>query len=268
MRGNSSLTRQDRLNCLGRIGKYMQAYGLENIKDIKPKHVERYFAKLRSQGMSPARMANHATAMRTLCRMMGKSDIVGSNQQLGCSRDLKNRTKHSDERMDASKAAEVRATLSESCRIAYDMARQFGLRQKETLLTHQVVSREAGQYLIVEGAKGGRPRELPITTAAQRELLALNHAYRKGHGGTLIDGNKTLKQGLRQLQNELAAAGATRESLANMHTLRREWIIVRCHVIYHSPEPSRQDLLAELAELVGHGRVEVLRCYISLLPKD
>jgi len=227
MRGCSSLTRQDRLNCLGRIGKSMQAYGLQNIRDIKPKHIERYFAELRGQGMSPARMANHATAMRTLCRMMGKSDIVGSNQQLGCSRDLKNRTKHADERMDPSKAAEVRANLSQKCSIVYDMALHFGLRQKETLLSHQVVNREAGQYLIVEGAKGGRPREIPITTAAQRELLALNHTYRKEHGGTLIDGDKTLKQGLQQLQNELAAAGATRESLANMHTLRREWIVER-----------------------------------------
>jgi len=261
LRRGSSITRNDTLNCLARIGRTMQRYGLNSIKDIKPAHVERYFAELRNGGMSPGRMANHASAMRLMCRMIGKSEVVPSNKELGCNRTVANRTKNADVRLDVHKAAEVREHLSSNNQIAYDMARQFGLRQKETLLSHKTVVHGGVTYLVVEGAKGGRPRQVPITTQGQQEVLSRNAAYRANNDGKLIDAGKTLKQGIKQLQNELAAAGATRDSGANMHTLRREWIIERCQQILAAPEDSREKLIVELVEQVGHGRQEVLRCY-------
>jgi len=258
-------TREDLMGCLGSIGRAMQRYGLNSIKDIKPGHVRRYFAELKTAGLSESRMANHATALRKLCKMMGKSDIVPNNRELGCSRNLANRTKHADERMNVEKAAEARSRLSENSIIAYDMARLYGLRQKETLLSNEKISRDGVDYLVVEGAKGGRPRQVPITTQDQLDVLARNHVYRTAHGGKLIDTDKSLKQGLRQLQNELAKSGAGRNSGANMHTLRREWIIERCERIAALPEDKRQEMLKDLMESVGHGREEVVRCYTNIM---
>lgn len=266
LRRGSSITRNDTLNCLARIGRTMQRYGLNSIKDIKPAHVERYFAELRNGGMSPGRMANHASAMRLMCRMIGKSEVVPTNRELGCSRTVANRTKNADVRLDINKAAEVREQLSGNNQIACDMAREFGLRQKETLLSHKTVEHDGMAYLVVEGAKGGRPRQVPITTQEQQEVLARNEAYRSTHGGKLIDTDKSLKQGLKQLQNELAAAGAGRNSRANMHTLRREWIIEQCQAILAGPEAERDKLIADLVEQVGHGRQEVLSAYTSIIP--
>lgn len=77
--------------------------------------------------------------------------------------------------------------------------------------------------------------------------------------------SKSLKQGIKQLQNELAAAGATRTSGANMHTLRREWIIERCEKILAAPEEARDKMIEELVLATGHGRLEVIACYSSLL---
>ena len=265
LRRGSSITRNDTLNCLARIGRMMQRYGLNSIKDIKPAHVSRYFAELRDGGMSPGRMANHASAMRLMCRMIGKSEVVPSNRELGCSRSVANRTKHADVRLDVEKSTVVRANLSENNQIAYDMALEFGLRQKETLLSRKTVSHDGVDYLVVEGSKGGRLRQVPITTQGQREVLTRNEAYRASNDGKLIDAGKNLKQGLKQLQNELADAGASRESGANMHTLRREWIIERCQVILMAPEADRDKLIADLVEQVGHGRTEVLSAYTSLL---
>lgn len=265
LRRGASSTCKDKLNCLGKIGSAMQRYGLNSIKDIKPGHVERYFEELRTAGISAGRMANHATAMRMLCRMMGKADIVPSNRLLGCNRDMANRTKHADERMDAAKSAEVRQQLGENSRIAYDMAYYFGLRQKESLLSHKIANHNGVGYLIVEGAKGGRPRQVAITSDKQWFVIAQNIDYRFKHDGMLIDVNKSLKQGLRQLQNELTEAGASRNSGANMHTLRREWIIEQCQEILKAPEADREILVEALAESVGHGRVEVLRAYTRLL---
>ena len=137
LRRGSSLTRKDIFACLGRIGRTMQKYGLNSIKDIKPNHVRRYFAELQTAGMSPGRMANHATAMRLMCRMIGKPEVMPTNRELGCNRTVANRTKHADVRLDINKAAEVREHLSDSNKIAYDMALEFGLRQKETLLSRK-----------------------------------------------------------------------------------------------------------------------------------
>ena len=264
-RGGASETRKDRLNCLGAIGRAMQRYGLNSIKHIKPAHVGRYFAELREKGLSEGRIANHASAMRCLCAMMGKSEVVPSNQVLGCARSVANRTKHSDKRMDAAKTAAVRERLSEPNRHAYDMAKLFGLRQKESLLSHKTVSRDGVDYLVVEGAKGGRPRQVAIITEKQRKTLELNNIYRAGHGSKIIDADKRLKQGMKQLQNELGAAGATRESGANMHTLRREWIIVECQRILAAPEPERPVMVECLVESIGHGRQEVIRAYTAML---
>jgi len=265
LRRGSSLTRNDMLNCLGNIGKRMQHFGLNSIKDMKTAHVNRYFAELRDKGLSAGRMANHATAMRMLCRMMGKGGIVASNRELGCARDIANRTKHSDERINPGRVAEVRAQLSKNNRIAYDMARQFGLRQKETLLSHRIVSRDNAEYLVVEGAKGGRPREVKILTDEQRCVLQDNHEYRAENNGKLIDSTQGLRQGLKKMQNELAEAGALRTSGANIHALRREWIIEQCQQIVSTPKADREDLLKELVEAIGHGRIEVIRAYTAML---
>lgn len=243
----------------------MQRYGLQSIRHAKPRHIQRYFGELRDAGLSPGRIANFASAIRIICRAMGKLDIVPTNRELGCARDVANRTKHADERINPVKATEVREQLSPNNQIAYDMARQFGLRQKETLLSHKAVSQNGVDYLVVEGAKGGRPRQVPINTDRQREVLTRNHAYRAVHNGSLIDEDKSLKQGIKQLQNELAAADATRTSGANMHSLRREWVIEQCRLIILAPEASRETMVSELVEAIGHGRLEVLRAYTTLL---
>lgn len=87
--------------------------------------------------------------------------------------------------------------------------------------------------------------------------------YRTSHEGMLISAIKTLRQGIKELQNELRAAGATRTSGANMHALRREWIIERWQQILASPEALRPEMLKDLVESVGHGREEVIRAYTS-----
>lgn len=266
LRRGASLTVKDKLRCIGNIGRCMQRYGLNSIRDMKPAHVERYFGELKTASgasLSAGRMANHATAMRTLCRAIGKQDIVPSNSQLGCARNIANRTKHADERVNVTKMQEVAARLSQNNLLAYSMALQFGLRQKEALLSCKTVICDGVEKLIVEGAKGNKPREIAIDNEQQRATLKANQEYRASHGGKLIDESKSLKQGIKQLQNELA--GATRTSGANMHTLRREWIIQRCEKILAVPEDARDKMIEELVLATGHGRLEVLACYSSLL---
>ena len=47
----------------------------------------------------------------------------------------------------------------------------FGLRAKESLMSSKVETRNGKQYLTIEGAKGGRPRELAARTETQIKAL-------------------------------------------------------------------------------------------------
>jgi len=108
----SSRTREDTLNRLGDIGKCMQRYGLLSIKEIEQADVEKYFEELRDRGLSAGRMAVHASAMRRLCKMMGKAEIVPSNRELGCSRTiLPSYEKYLDRLKAKQKSADKDATI-------------------------------------------------------------------------------------------------------------------------------------------------------------
>jgi len=79
-------TRRGILGCLGNIGRRMESYGLVSIKEISSTDVCKYFDELCARGLSPTRIARHAAAMRRLCEMLGRPEIVPSNSELGCTR--------------------------------------------------------------------------------------------------------------------------------------------------------------------------------------
>jgi len=74
------------LSCLGAIGTSMERYGCSNIKQIGQAEIERFFAELRAKGLSAGHITIYATAMRMLCRMLDKLQLVPDNRTLGCQR--------------------------------------------------------------------------------------------------------------------------------------------------------------------------------------
>jgi hypothetical protein len=204
--------------------------------------------------------------LREVARQIGKADIVPANSKIGCVRSMENRTKWADIRYDTVKGAEVRGRLEPQHRIAYDMQRQFGLRQKEALLSYRVVTDKDGcDFLVVEGAKGGRPRQVPVATEEQRATVARNAEWRTQNGGKLIDQKLKLLPGLQSYKNDLHRAGARRGDGTNSHACRREFIIERCKEISFLSECEREAALKQLVEIIGHGRREVIKGYSSLL---
>lgn len=80
----SSLTVIDKKLCLRKIGRQMESYGLSTIREISAELIERFFQELRAEGLTNRRIGNYASAMRLLCNMLGKPEIVPTNAQLGC----------------------------------------------------------------------------------------------------------------------------------------------------------------------------------------
>lgn len=237
---------------------------LTSITELKPKHISSYLRTL--EGLSAGRVANHATMLREIARRIGKADIVPPNAKIGCVRNSENRTKWADVRFNVVMGAEVRSKMAYQHQIAYDMQRLFGLRQKEALLSHRIVTAPDGrESLVVEGAKGGRPRQVEVTTEEQRSVLNRNAEWRAQNAGKLIDQGLKLLPGLQAYKNDLHRAGASRDDGTNSHACRREYIIERCEAIREMPAGERKAALEVLVESIGHGRSEVISAYSSLL---
>ena len=105
--------------------------------------------------------------------------------------------------------------------VAADGLREaFGLRAKESLMSKEIVDRDGKQYLIVEGAKGGRPRELAVDNEAKAKAVqvVLETSKDLGSGtGRIIPPELTLKGAYNSQRNEWRALGGNKENDANMH---------------------------------------------------
>lgn len=251
--GKGSGTIKKLVGNIKRIATFMVTQGLQSIHHMKTKHVTSFFDHLKSEGLSASTMGDYATAMRTIAHAIGKDNIVPhSNAVLGISRSDRYQPKHGD----ITKMQEVREAIygkSEWQGLAVDMQRVFGLRVKESLLSHATIIRNDREFLVIEGAKGGRPRELEVKTDEQREVLQRVGEHIAANGGkTLIPPHLTLKQALKKQANDFHRSGGTKENGANSHLAR-----------HHMAQKMGQEGISdkEIAEYLGHGREGVTKHY-------
>jgi len=257
MRGRSTLTVQKNRGNIVRFCKLVyKLYGLEHIHHLSQKHVVGVFQHLRQKGLSKSTLASYATAARLIAEHIGKPEIVPSNKELGAHRSIEERYKPviPNER----KIQAIREALYQKATwlgLAHDMRTAFGLRTKESLLSAETVNENGQRYLIVRGAKGGKPRKIPITTKEQEETIARVHQFLKENPEwiSLIPPEMTLKEAWHYQKNVLYAIGATKANNANAHSLRHRFASNMLIVL----EPK------ELAKTLGHGRTCVLKHYIS-----
>jgi site-specific recombinase XerD len=226
-------------------------YGLERLQNLKQKHVVGALAHLRGQGLGSSTMASYATAARKIAQTIGKQNIVPrSNRDLEISRRGDRLKPVSANLLNISALTRQLHQEATWLGLASEMRSAFGLRAKESLLSHQV---EDGA-LVVRGAKGGRPRSVPIRTQEQRDLLQKVHDYIQGQGqSSLIPSYMSLKQGLKYQTNAIYNLGGTKANGAHAHAQRHEYAQQLA-----AQGVSREQISAEL----GHGREEVVSHYV------
>ena len=240
-------------------------YGLQSISHVKPHMVDQYFREMRQASRAASTMQNHATAWRTIAGAVGKPNIVPrSNTELGIERSSADRYRPATantERLD-----EIRAQLADradgsvkdkALLAAHDLRESFGLRAKESLMSTKTVERDGKLYLKVEGAKGGRPRELAIRTEAQAQAVEKAREVSREIGsktGRLIPPSVSLKQMYDYQRNTLRTLGATKINATNMHAMRHEYAQGR---IQETGDRNG------VAEELGHGRESVTQHYAA-----
>lgn len=231
-------------------------YGLQRIQDLKTKHVIGVFEDLLATGYTASTLSAYATAARTIAKAVGKQNIVPrTNQELGFSR---KENRYRPIKANEEFLHEVGKQLygrSEWQGLAHDLRHHFGLRAKESLLSSEVVIGRDCTLLIVRGAKGGRPRGVPIETDRQLALVDRLHTYlARGKQQSLVPPELGFQCAYNKQRNDLHRLGAVKAVSAHAHSLRHKFV---------------QDLQAagvsdtDLVEIIGHGRTKSLDHYVS-----
>lgn len=247
------LTQQKNAGQVRRFCDAVQAkYGLQNIRNLKAKHVVGVFEALKAQGLGSSTLASYATAARQIAEAIGKQNIVPrTNRELGVSR-AGERLK--PVRADVDAISTITSLLYEKeewLGLASEMRIEFGLRAKESVLSFEVIDNN----LVVRGTKGGRPRQIPIRSASQRELIDKVNAHIQLEGkASLIPSELSLKQALRKQANALHRLGATKQNKAHAHASRHA---------YAQRLAASGESKSIISQELGHGREEVVSHYVA-----
>ena len=169
------------------------------------------------------------------------------------------------------------ATMSERGRAITCLARDLGLRSKESSLIDAKAAfkeaKESKKVTIVHGTKGGRKREVPINN--EQQLVSLELASEvQGEARSLVPEDQTWAQfyegDLRDTREILQAHGMT-----GLHDLRAGYACGRYQNLtgdlppLNGGKPSKADDMAArkvIAVELGHGRTDVVSSYIGGRP--
>ena len=166
------------------------------------------------------------------------------------------------------------AALNERAVAIADLARELGLRSKEaSLLNAHAALREAvsrGAVTITDGTKGGRSREIPLTSARQIAVLE-RAAAAQGAARAVMPADQNWKSwrenGLREIRETLQQHGVSR-----LHDLRSAYACDRYQQItgYSSPVLGGQaprdidrEARLQIANELGHGRISITNAYLG-----
>lgn len=156
-----------------------------------------------------------------------------------------------------------------------ELARELGLRSKEAaLLDASKAVQEAmkkGTIRVIDGTKGGRPRELATTN--ERQIVALvNAANLQGQERALLppDHNwKTFREGELRAGRELLQS----HGIVGYHDLRSAYACERYQELTGQAAPVYgvqigdreldKQVRMQLAQELGHGRIDVISEYIG-----
>lgn len=260
----SSLTREKLLANTREFTSYVsRTFGLERIDNLKPGHVKSYVESLHARELSASTKADKLTAVREIASSIGKQNIVEKhNAAYGITRirinpQAVNHDRLQEVREKISARADQGDRIALMVRAADSLRIAFGLRAKESLMSSKISVRDGRTFLSVEGAKGGRPRELEAITEAQIKAIQLATETARALGsatGRIIPPDMSLKQAYDAQRNLWRECGGTRASGANMHAERHDYARGR-----DTEGATRSTILSEL----GHGEDRSISAYLE-----
>lgn len=243
---------------------------------LKQKHWQFLLNRWQSEGLSASTLKNRMSHLRWWAAHIGKQNLIPrTNGELGIDR----RRYVTGESKARELPADALAKVNERLRVSLQLQEAFGLRREECLkfqpayaLDGKAVEDATSIRLKASWCKGGRAREMPITNAHQREMLA--KALAIAGTGSMIDPQESYKQALKRYENTTHRAG-----LSKLHGLRHRYAQRRYEELTGwkspaaggptsrqlTPEQKAIDQAArmEISNELGHGREQITAVYLG-----
>lgn len=266
-------SRASRLRRCSIIARDLEACGFRNldIKNLKPKHIEAAVACWKERQLAIGTIKNLMIEFRRIAEYIGKENIVKrTNREYGIADRVyvTNKSKArtvTDEQLSRVTDPYTKASLR--------LQREFGLRREESIKIRPTFA-DLGDRLRLKDSwtKGGRPRVVPITTAAQRR--ALDDAKALAGQGSLIPNVMTYKGQLERFKAQCDQAG-----IRHVHSQRHHFAQMRYETLtgWKAPAcggPTSKQLTREqkvhdrivrlqIAAELGHAREQVTAIYLG-----
>ncbi len=272
-KSGSYSSQASRLRRCAIIAKDIETCGFRNldIQNLKPKHIEALVALWKERGLAIGTIKNLMIELRRVAEYIGKENIVKrTNREYG----IDNRKYVTN----VSKANEVTGEQLSHVTDTYTKAslrlqREFGLRREESIKL-QPAWADLGDRLRLKDSwtKGGKYREVPIITSAQR--AALDDAKALAGKGSLIPKVMRYKDQLERFKAQCAKAGISRVHGQRHHYAQERyealtgWKAPACGGPTSkqlTPEQKARDRAVRLliSKELGHEREQITSVYLG-----
>ena len=269
-RDGSYGTRANRAQQLNQIANELRAMGFKDVRSVdnlKAKHVWRLVEKWQKENLSPGTIKNRMSNLRWVAEKTGNTSLVAADNKHYGIADRKYSTNENkslqftQEKLNKIDCAYVRASAV--------LQREFGLRREESM---KIILEKAdeGNNLHLQGSwcKGGRPRDIPITTESQRE--AIEQAKAVAVGRSLIPVHLSYIKHARTFGEKMRDAG-----LGRSHGARHAYAQSRYKTLVGRRSPaegginpkSRKEEIREkrltISRELGHSRESITAVYLG-----
>lgn len=280
----SRYTRHQRIKFLRLFINQLHACGYhpQFLDNIRVHHVKAVVSAWEQKGLVTRVLQTRLSAIRMLFAWMGRAHGLPANRMLLSKHHWRSRSVATRDKTWAGNGLDVFQVIKQVpkkymwIRFSLALQRCFGLRVKESMLIH-IHSADGGDVLRIRwGAKGGRSRDIPIETSAQRDLIERIKAF-VPVGESLIGPlySKSLLQARHEYDNVISKMlGINRKTIrVTSHGLRCEYLCEQYLKFTGETAPIKGgrpidpalDRAARdyIAKLAGHNRRGVASAYLG-----
>lgn len=216
-RDGSYGTQVQRERVLALIANQLNDLGYRQLhaKSLRPKHVEALAKHWMETEVAAGTLKNRMSALRWWAARVNKKNVIArSNDHYGLPRRQYANGTNRAKNLDKNKLARI---TDPYVRMSLELQSVFGLRREEAIkIRPHLADRGDTLWLKPSWTKGGRKRELPVRTEAQR--AALDRAKLLAGKASLIPSHKTYVQQMKLYEGQCIRAG-----LSRMHGLRHAY---------------------------------------------
>lgn len=255
---------------------------MENVtQELVQQYGQELAAQVNAGDMAAATAQNYVSAVNSVMALATKGEWQPVSPTKGCGIEQRSAVRQDApgalDRGAYSRAAEaVRDQVGDRAGAVVELARELGLRSKEASLLDArsalAQASERGAVTITEGSKGGREREVPITSPGQVQALE-RAAQAQGEARAVMPPDQNWKSWREGDLREAREVVQEHTGGGGLHDLRAAFACERYQTLtgHAAPcaggqiEDRQRDQAARLAvaEELGHGRAEVTAEYVG-----